>query len=287
MVSTSGAQLLPREAIKHLSGRLLRRTTLLTPNVPEAKLLLAENGLSDPETPRTVDELVDLAQRLRVALGPAWVLVKGGHVPFRASDMTATAEGSEQDDGGAVVVDVLVGPGGDVVKVQSKFQKSTSTHGTGCSLACKSAAIRLDRYIVRSFVCTLTSSGHSGYFGTSVPRKGCPDGSARGVPVHCGGHPDGAAAGRRQRPAEPLSLVVRPAVFAVRFPSLWSLIHLPKDGSLTFGSGYFIEYLLERPDVQPVWKEFVHHPFVMALGNGTLPLESFKGYIIQDYIYLV
>lgn len=25
----------------------------------------------------------------------------------------------------------------------------------------------------------------------------------------------------------------------------------------------------------------------MALGNGTLPLESFKGYIIQDYLYLV
>lgn len=29
------------------------------------------------------------------------------------------------------------------------------------------------------------------------------------------------------------------------------------------------------------------HPFVMALGNGSLPLESFKGYIIQDYLYLV
>jgi thiaminase len=25
----------------------------------------------------------------------------------------------------------------------------------------------------------------------------------------------------------------------------------------------------------------------MALGNGTLPVESFKGYIIQDYLYLV
>lgn len=25
----------------------------------------------------------------------------------------------------------------------------------------------------------------------------------------------------------------------------------------------------------------------MALGNGTLPLESFKGYLVQDYLYLV
>ena len=51
--------------------------------------------------------------------------------------------------------------------------------------------------------------------------------------------------------------------------------------------GYFIEYLLDRPDVRDVWKEFVYHPFVMALWAGTLPHESFKGYIIQDYLYLV
>lgn len=36
-----------------------------------------------------------------------------------------------------------------------------------------------------------------------------------------------------------------------------------------------------------MWDAFVNHPFVMAMGNGTLPLESFKGYIIQDYLYLV
>lgn len=39
--------------------------------------------------------------------------------------------------------------------------------------------------------------------------------------------------------------------------------------------------------MKDVWKRFVHHPFVMAMGDGTLPLESFKGYIIQDYLYLV
>lgn len=42
-----------------------------------------------------------------------------------------------------------------------------------------------------------------------------------------------------------------------------------------------------RPDVAPVWHRFVNHPFVLAMGNGTLPLESFKGYLIQDYLYLV
>ena len=52
-------------------------------------------------------------------------------------------------------------------------------------------------------------------------------------------------------------------------------------------SGRFIEYLLSRPDVAPVWQKFVYHPFVLAMGSGKLPLESFKNYLIQDYLYLV
>jgi hydroxymethylpyrimidine/phosphomethylpyrimidine kinase len=51
--------------------------------------------------------------------------------------------------------------------------------------------------------------------------------------------------------------------------------------------GHFIEYLLERPDVAHVWHTFVNHPFVLAMGDATLPIESFKGYLIQDYLYLV
>lgn len=51
--------------------------------------------------------------------------------------------------------------------------------------------------------------------------------------------------------------------------------------------GYFIEYLLSRPEVKAVWSQFVNHPFVMAMGDGSLPVESFKGYIVQDYLYLV
>lgn len=44
---------------------------------------------------------------------------------------------------------------------------------------------------------------------------------------------------------------------------------------------------MERPDVSPVWHQFINHPFVLGLGSGELPLESFKGYLIQDYLYLV
>lgn len=129
MVSTSGAQLLPQEAIRQLSQHLLPHTTVLTPNIPEANLILAENG-SLPVNIRSADNLEDICRRIQ-KLGPKWVLVKGGHCPFR-EDLTAAETEAEKK----VVVDVLVGDG-QVWRVQSPYQESASTHGTGCSLACK------------------------------------------------------------------------------------------------------------------------------------------------------
>jgi thiaminase len=52
-------------------------------------------------------------------------------------------------------------------------------------------------------------------------------------------------------------------------------------------SGGFVDWLLEREDVQKVWKEFTHHEFVEKMGDGTLPVERFKFYMVQDYLYLV
>jgi hypothetical protein len=51
--------------------------------------------------------------------------------------------------------------------------------------------------------------------------------------------------------------------------------------------GRFIEYLLDRPDVQKAWQAHTEHAFVAALADGTLPVEAFKYYLIQDYLYLV
>lgn len=128
MVSTSGAQLLPHEAIAQLSKEILPYTTLLTPNIPEAKLLLSENGKEVPEI-NDVEGLEELAKRIK-ELGPKWVLVKGGHIPF-----TKDFKVAEKDEDKKFVVDVLLGE--EVKRVVSPWQESTSTHGTGCSLACK------------------------------------------------------------------------------------------------------------------------------------------------------
>lgn len=132
MVSTSGATLLPQSAIRNLSQHLLPLTTVLTPNIPEATLLLQQNNIPPPPI-RSVQDMEQTA-RLLQSLGPKWVLVKGGHVP-----LTESLTAADKDEDRKAVVDVLVGPDEQVFRVQAKWQESTSTHGTGCSLACKSS----------------------------------------------------------------------------------------------------------------------------------------------------
>jgi len=55
---------------------------------------------------------------------------------------------------------------------------------------------------------------------------------------------------------------------------------------MPFPPGQFIDYILELPEVQPAWNKFTHHEFVEGLGDGTLPVDCFKFYMIQDYLYL-
>ncbi|MBI4310980.1 MAG: TenA family protein [Chloroflexi bacterium] len=37
---------------------------------------------------------------------------------------------------------------------------------------------------------------------------------------------------------------------------------------------------------QDLWERMVSHPFVRELGDGSLPLEKFKRYFLQDYLFL-
>jgi hydroxymethylpyrimidine/phosphomethylpyrimidine kinase len=67
MVAESGAVLLDEEARLALADQLLPRATVITPNVPEARVLAG--GGDDPE---------ELARRLH-ALGPQVVVITGGH----------------------------------------------------------------------------------------------------------------------------------------------------------------------------------------------------------------
>lgn len=127
MVSTSGAELLPQSAISTFISTLLPVTTILTPNLPEAKLLLQIAGV-DFKDPENVDDIVAIAKHIHKR-GPRWVLLKGGHLPLTKGRLVSKDEG-EQD----IVLNVLVGDSG-VTLLEGEYLKSKNTHGTGCSLA--------------------------------------------------------------------------------------------------------------------------------------------------------
>lgn len=42
-----------------------------------------------------------------------------------------------------------------------------------------------------------------------------------------------------------------------------------------------------RASCKPEWNAYTRHTFVKQLGNGTLPEDSFRRYLIQDYLFLV
>jgi thiaminase (transcriptional activator TenA) len=46
----------------------------------------------------------------------------------------------------------------------------------------------------------------------------------------------------------------------------------------------FTTYL--RNEVKEIWEASFNHPFVKGIGDGTLPLENFRYYLLQDAYYL-
>jgi hydroxymethylpyrimidine/phosphomethylpyrimidine kinase len=112
MVAKSGDRLLGEDAVLALR-QLLPLADVLTPNLPEAEDLVGY--------PVRTDEEVRKAARKLQSLGPRNVVVKGGH-----------------RDGDAAV-DILF-DGRDFHEFVSPRISTTSTHGTGCTLASAIAA---------------------------------------------------------------------------------------------------------------------------------------------------
>jgi len=112
--STSGARFLPVAGLRVLKMELLPRTTLVTPNWPEAAALTGMRV-------RTHADAEAAARQLAKECGCA-VLVKGGHAP----------------DG--VCRDCLVTATGRLRWFESPRIKTRNTHGTGCVLSAAIAA---------------------------------------------------------------------------------------------------------------------------------------------------
>ncbi|MEO9190931.1 MAG: bifunctional hydroxymethylpyrimidine kinase/phosphomethylpyrimidine kinase, partial [Acetobacteraceae bacterium] len=113
MCATSGARLLPVEAVTVLKRRLLPMAALLTPNLPEAEAL-AGMAIGDRAA-------MGRAAMALLTLGANAVLLKGGHLP------------------GDTVIDLLATEDG-VEEFAAPRIASRHTHGTGCTLASGIAA---------------------------------------------------------------------------------------------------------------------------------------------------
>ena len=124
MVATSGAKLVSDEAVEAMKARLLPLATLVTPNLPEAGVLLGRPVL-------TVEDMHVAAKDLARRFGCA-VLVKGGH----AVEPGAARRGPRAD----VATDVLWDGRRHHVYTRPVVAHPVSTHGTGCSLAAALAA---------------------------------------------------------------------------------------------------------------------------------------------------
>jgi hydroxymethylpyrimidine/phosphomethylpyrimidine kinase len=118
MVAKSGDALLSKDATAMLIEAILPLATVLTPNLPEAGVLLRERA------PDTLREMYRAAERLRRLLPDskhAWVMLKGGHL-----------------DGDAVD---LLHDGDRMIELPAPRIETKNTHGTGCSLSAAIAAL--------------------------------------------------------------------------------------------------------------------------------------------------
>ena len=114
MIAATGARLLEAEAVDTLRRRLLPLADVVTPNLPEAAVLLGG--------PSAADETAMATQgRALLDLGARAALVKGGH-----------GEGAHS-------VDVLVTAAG-VERFSAPRVDTRNTHGTGCTLSSAIAA---------------------------------------------------------------------------------------------------------------------------------------------------
>lgn len=108
MISTSRDRLLTEEAIDTYRRALFPLALVVTPNHDEAEILVGRSLDSDAAVRDAARAIVDLGAR--------WVVMKGGHRP------------------GEEVVDVLH-DGRDFWEYRHPRVETTSTHGTGCTLA--------------------------------------------------------------------------------------------------------------------------------------------------------
>ena len=108
MVAKGGAKLIDKKSIQILKSKLIKKVSLITPNIPEAEILSNTKIL-------TVEDMIFAANKL-LSLGAENVLIKGGHLKSK------------------LVIDIYLNKN-EIAKFYSKRFNTKNTHGTGCTLS--------------------------------------------------------------------------------------------------------------------------------------------------------
>lgn len=117
MVSTSGHRLIKEDAIINLKTHLLPLATIITPNIPEAEILLGGKSLSQQSS------LYDAAKELGKLYGTS-VLLKAGHL---IEDKLIDIFYNHKED--------------TLIELPSLRVETCNTHGTGCTMSSSLASM--------------------------------------------------------------------------------------------------------------------------------------------------
>jgi hydroxymethylpyrimidine/phosphomethylpyrimidine kinase len=108
MTAKGGAKLIDDKAIKLLKNELIKKVSLVTPNIPEAEILTNTKI-------KTREDMI-FAASILINLGAKNVFIKGGHLDNR------------------MVQDIFVNKK-EIMVIKNKRITTSNTHGTGCTLS--------------------------------------------------------------------------------------------------------------------------------------------------------
>ena len=108
MIAKGGEKLIDDKAIRLLKAELIKKVTLITPNIPEAEIL---TGIKI----KTKEDMI-FAASILIELGAKNVFIKGGHLTSK------------------VVQDIFVNKK-EILIIKNKRIATSNTHGTGCTLS--------------------------------------------------------------------------------------------------------------------------------------------------------
>ena len=108
MVAKGGAKLINNKAIKLLKEKLIKKVSLVTPNIPEAEILTGTKI-------KNKEDMI-FAASILIGLGAQNVFIKGGHLESK------------------MVQDIFVNKK-EIKIIKNKRITTSNTHGTGCTLS--------------------------------------------------------------------------------------------------------------------------------------------------------